>query len=68
MAAAIWQQASGAKKCENGRPKRSETDSPKVENDQKVQSGRKQAKSGEEMRQRSGCFLLIVLGHFQVAI
>ena len=29
MAAAKWQQVNGAQKCENGRPKRSETDIPK---------------------------------------
>ena len=52
MAAAKWQQANGAKKCEHGRPKTVRNrHPPNCENDQKsaitVENERKQAKKCE---------------------
>ena len=74
MAAAKWQQADGAKKCEYGQPKSVRNRHPTMcENERKsaktVQNEQKQAK---RMRKRSGCFLLIVFwpfssGHIAVA-
>ena len=55
MAAAKWQQANGAKKCENGRPKTVRNRQPqKSENERKsaktVENERKQAKKCENDR------------------
>ena len=70
MAAAKWQPANGAKKCENGRPKKLRNRQPqKCENERKcaktVENKRKQARN---LRKRSGCILLIVFKLFPVAI
>ena len=56
MAAAKWQQANGAKKCENGRPKTVRNRQPKkCENELKsaktVENERKQAKKCENDRE-----------------
>ena len=55
MAAAKWQQANGAKRCENGRPKTIRNRHPqKCENERKsakmVENERKQAKKIENDR------------------
>ena len=75
MASAKWQQANGAKKCENGRPKTVRNRQPKkCENERKkCENSRKQVKTGEKVRKRSGCFCVIVFwpfssGHIAVAI
>ena len=61
MAAAKWQQANGAKSAKIDQ-KRSETDRSKTaETTEKVQKQlKKQAKTGEKVRKRSGWFLVIV--------
>ena len=74
MAAAKWQQANGAKKCENGRPKTVRNGQPK-----KCENKRKSAKTSKtsENRRKSaktiGMLLVIVFwpfssGHIVVAI
>ena len=51
MAAAKWQQANGAKKCENGRPKTVRNRHPKrCETSEKVQ---KRSKTSENSRKRA---------------
>ena len=66
MAAAEWQQANGAQKCENGRPKTVRNRQPKksARTSEKLQNGRKQAKTDERVRKWSRCLLLTVFGHF----
>ena len=73
MAAATWQQANGAKKCKNGRPKTVRNRQP-----QKCKNERKSAKTVENKRNRQkgaktiGVFLLVFAdrskGHIVVAI
>ena len=75
MAAATWQQANGAKKCENGRRKTVRNRQPKkCENERKstktIDNKRKQAKKCENDR---GVFFVIVFwpfssGHITVAM
>ena len=75
MAAAKWQQANGAKKCENGRPKTVRNRPPKkYENERKgaktVENERKQAKKCENDGGVFCCsyFLPFSSGHIAVAI
>ena len=71
MAAAKWQQANGAKKCKNGRPKTvCETDGPKsAKTSEKV---RKRSKTSENRRNSAKTIGMLFgdrfFGHFPVAI
>ena len=66
MVAAKWQQANGAKKCENGWPKT--VRNRQVKSAKTSEKVRKRSKTGEEVRKRSGCFFVIVFWPFAVAI
>ena len=70
MAAAKWQQANGAKKCENGRPKTVRNRRPKsAKMSEKVRKQSKtNAKTVGDFAFCCSFFLPISSGHFAVAI